>query len=789
LAENLADTGFQGIIGGGDNNDFEALWDILRLALREIHTKNASKLSFEQLYRASYKIVLKKKGDLLYEKVKEYEEQWFASEVMPQVRALITNQLIAIATGGVLGTTANERRVTGEKFLRGLKDAWEDHNLCMNMTTDVMMYMDRVYCADNRKPSIFTTTMGLFRNHILRSKMNSSDSELVTFDILNAVILDQIQMEREGDVIDKHLIRSCIYMLEGLYETDEENENEKLYSTVFEVAFLKASEDFYQRECQALLRESDASTWLRQTAKRLVEEDERCRTTISQLTDTKIAHVVENELIRSHLTEFIAMEGSGIKAMIDNDRYEDLTLLYQHICRIDPKKEALKHAIQSRVVNMGSEINKTIINTDFTKPATNGEEVNEDGAEKTKVPTLNAAAQATAAAIKWVDEVLVLKDKFDRMWKVCFSEDLVLQTALSKSFSDFINIFPKSSEFVSLFIDDNLKRGIKGKTESEIDAVLDKAVTLLRYLQDKDMFEVFYKKHLARRLLHGKSESTEAEKQMISRMKQEVGNYFTAKLEGMFKDMTLSEELTTGYRAHIQNLGDADKKRIDLGVSVLTSNFWPMESMGGAQSKADDGTTQSVQWPSEIRTIQESFKKYYLKERNGRQLTWLGFTGTADLRCVFPKIPGKEGLLGRERRHEITVPTYGMVVLLLFNDLVPGGSLSFEEIQQQTMIPTAELARVLTTLSVLPKARVLTKQPATKQVKPGDQFFFNESFSSKAVKIKAPTITGINKVESTEERKDTESRNAESRGGVIEACIVRIMKYVPMFHPLHNSPY
>ena len=769
-----------GVRGGGGENDFDAMWDILKNALREIHTKNASKLAFEALYRASYKIVLKKRGDDLYDRVKEYEEHWFATEVMPRMHNLITGNLVAIAAGGAPGTTTNERRVTGERFLKGLKESWEDHNLCMNMITDVLMYMDRVYCADHKRPSIFTTTMGLFRIHILRSKLDSSDSELVTFDILNSVLLDHIHMEREGDVIDKHLVRSCVYMLEGLYETDEESENEKLYTTVFEPAFLLASKSFYKKECETLLRESDASTWLRQTAKRLVEESERCRTTISPLSNYKIAKVVETELIQSHFAEFIAMEGSGIRAMIENDRYDDLTLLYLHIARIDSKKELLRRALQERVVEMGSEINKTITATRFSaKPLSNGDDANEDSLNKPKASTMTAAAQQTAAAIQWVDEVLALKDKFDKMWKICFKEDLVLQTALTKSFSDFINLFPRSSEYVSLFIDDNLKRGIKGKTESEVDTVLDKAVTLLRYISDKDMFERYYKKHLARRLLHGKSESADVERQMISRMKQEIGNYFTIKLEGMFKDMALSEDLTSGYRKYVGDLGDKDKKQIDLGVSVLTSNFWPMESMGGAASRTDDGTNQSITWPSEIKTLQDSFTKFYLKERNGRQLSWLGFIGTADLRCVFPKIPGREGVLGRERRHELNVPTYGMVVLLLFNNLGPQESLSFEEIQQRTLIPPANLVHILTTLAVLPKARVLTKEPATKQVKPGDKFFFNEAFTSKAVKIKAPTITAVNKVEGDEERKDTESRNDVSRGGAIEACIVRIMKCVP----------
>jgi cullin 3 len=781
----------QGVLGHSDGSDFDAIWEILRDALSKIHTRNASKLSFEQLYRAAYKLILKKKGNLLYDKVKEFEEQWFASQVMPKIQTLITRNLTSITLGAGPGATVNERRLTGEKFLKGLKASWEDHNTCMSMTADILMYMDRVYCSENKIPSIFTTAMGLFRDHVLRSALVAEDSNIVTVEILNAVILDQIQMEREGDVIDKNLVKTCLNMLEGLYETDAENEDQKLYLTEFEPVFLQASKEFYQKECMTLLQESDCSTWLRQTQKRINEEADRCRTTTSLLTDAKIAKIVENEMIASHLQEFIGLEGSGVEAMINNDRFDDLALLYAAIARIDPKLEALRDALSSRILAMGSEINKTIQNTDFAQLAA-AATAGEDGQSSKKAAPMNAAAQATAAAIKWVDDVLLLKDKFDLMWKDCFNEDLILQTALTKSFSDFINLFHRSSEFVSLFIDSNLKTGIKGRTEEEVDKVLDKATTLLRYISDKDMFERYYKKHLARRLLHGKSESTDIEKQMISRMKQEVGNYFTAKLEGMFKDMTMSEELTSGYRTHITNLGSADKGRIDLGVNVLTSNFWPMEVMN-ATSRDEDGFTARCNWPPEIKTLQESFTKYYLKERNGRKLSWLPFTGSADIRCTFPKVPGKEGLLGRERRHELTVPTYGMMVLLLFNDVDKDASLTFEEIQEATLIPPAELIRILTTLAVIPKAKVLNKDPPTKNVKAGDRFSFNASFTSKSVRIKAPTITGINKVEGDEERKETESKNDEMRAGVIEACIVRIMKYVflsqcPSYWPFTNIP-
>lgn len=763
----------------GSRDEFEQSWEVLSKALREIHEKNASSLSFEQLYRASYKIVLRKQGDRLYDLVKEYEEQWFAGNVMPSINKLITTNLINITLSGVASSTANERRVTGEAFLNGLKATWEDHINVMSMTTDILMYMDRIYCTDNRKASIFTTAMGLFRDHILRKPQLDTDNVTI-FDILNSVVLDMVDMERDGDVINKATVRSCMYMLEGLYETDNEEGSEKLYLTTFEPAFLNASRAFYQKECATLLREADASSWLRQTNKRFLEEAARCQTTIMQSSAKPIAKVVEQELISAHLQEFLALDGTGIKAMIQHDRLEDIRILYQLISRVDPTKEPLKLALQARVVDMGNEINQTILNTDWSAAPPVEESGNaETGAGSAKkAPKQTAQAKATMAAIKWVDEVLKLKDKFDNLWTKCLNSDLQLQTALNKSFATFIDAFQRSSEYVSLFIDDNLKRGIMGKTEAEVDDVLDKATTLLRFITDKDLFERYYKKHLARRLLHGKSQSADVEKQMISRMKQEIGNAFTTKLDGMFKDMSMSDELTSGYRDYVKNLGDADRSVPELGVSVLTTNCWPMESMGGAASR-DENAPQTCLWPAHISTLQESFKKYYLKERNGRKLTWLGYLGNADVKCVFPKVAGKEGTLGRERRYELSVSTYGMLILMLFNDLREGVSLSLEEIQSQTQIPLAELIRNLTSLAVLPKSKVLNKSPPTKEVKSGDTFTFNNIFFSKAIKIKVPVIAGaINKVEGEEERKDTEDRNDEHRGNIIDTVLVRVMKYV-----------
>ena len=56
-------------------------------------------------------------------------------------------------------------------------------------------------------------------------------------------------------------------------------------------------------------------------------------------------------------------------------------------------------------------------------------------------------------------------------------------------------------------MDDKLRKGLKGMTDNDVEGVLDKVMMLFRYLQEKDVFEKYYKQHLAKRLLSGRTVS------------------------------------------------------------------------------------------------------------------------------------------------------------------------------------------------------------------------------------------------------------------------------------------
>jgi cullin 3 len=129
-----------------DQVNFNEVWDVLSQSLREIHQKNASTLSFEALYRNAYKLVLKKHGDLLYHQVKELVTEHLQHVADRDVRPLVPSAVIT-GSNNLFGSAAIEKRIGGNKFLEQLQAVWEDHQLCMSMITDVLMYMVGHSCS------------------------------------------------------------------------------------------------------------------------------------------------------------------------------------------------------------------------------------------------------------------------------------------------------------------------------------------------------------------------------------------------------------------------------------------------------------------------------------------------------------------------------------------------------------------------------------------------------------------------------------------------------------------
>ena len=174
------------------------------------------------------------------------------------------------------------------------------------------------------------------------------------------------------------------------------------------------------------------------------------------------------------------MPNSGLDMMIDSDKMDDLTRLYRLFTMVPAGLPCLKRSLKESISRRGKEINRASFGIDDAEA---GENVDTGTAGKDKARP-RTGAQTLALALQWVQDVLDLKDCFDQVWKRAFQRDRELESALNdvgfcllswcrpttepifQSFETFVNLNEKSPEYVSLFIDENLKKGIKGVSAS-----------------------------------------------------------------------------------------------------------------------------------------------------------------------------------------------------------------------------------------------------------------------------------------------------------------------------------
>ncbi|KAM7484354.1 hypothetical protein LguiA_000363 [Lonicera macranthoides] len=649
-------------------------WKIMEHAIHEIYNHNASGLSFEELYRNAYTMVLHKYGEKLY------------------------TGLVSTMTFHLKEISKSIEAAQGGLFLEELNRKWTDHNKALQMIRDILMYMDRTYIPSNRKTPVHELGLNLWRDNIVHA------SEIQTR-LLNT-LLELIHKERTGEVINRGLMRNIIKMLMDL--------GPSVYQEDFEKPFLEVSADFYRVESQEFIECCDCGDYLMKAERRLNEEIERVSHYLDTRSEVMITNVVEREMIANHMLRLVHMENSGLVNMFLDDKYQDMGRMYNLFRRVPDGLLTVRDVMTSHLRETGKQL--------VTDP------------EKLKDP------------VEFVQCLLNEKDKYDKIISLAFNNDKTFQNALNSSFEFFINLNPRSPEFISLYVDDKLRKGLKGVTEEDVEIVLDKVMMLFRYLQEKDVFEKYYKQHLAKRLLSGKTVSDDAERSLIVKLKTECGYQFTSKLEGMFTDMKTSQDTMQGfYASHGSELGDSPT----LVVQVLTTGSWPTQP------------SVTCNLPAEMSALCERFRSFYLGTHTGRRLSWQTNMGTADLKATF----------GKGQKHELNVSTYQMCVLMLFNN---ADRLSYKEIEQATEIPSPDLKRCLQSLACVKGKNVLRKEPMSKDIGEEDAFFVNDKFTSKFYKVKIGTV--VAQKESEPEKQETRQRVEEDRKPQIEAAIVRIMK-------------
>ncbi|KAJ2617790.1 hypothetical protein H4S08_000170 [Coemansia sp. RSA 1365] len=700
--------------------DPQQQFEKLATAIGEIYKHNASQLSFEELYRIGYGLVLSKNGALAYDGVRGVLETHLAE--------LVHSSIIGHAEAARAGPSPSNN----EALLSSVRMLWSEHVTAMLIIKDVLMYVDRVYVKNAHLPSVYEMGMSAFRDQVLLAV----DRRLITG--VAKAVLGQILNERRGIEINRSVLRGVVDMLIELQDTEQLR---PLYETIFEPQFLIETRAYYHEIASARLTDHGAAAYTRAAQDDIDAEMGRVRAFLAPSTGTALRNVLLDELIAKHASEVLSIPGAGLLQLLDQRSGDALSVLFELYAPLPAALTILQSSVFEHIQGQGEKFAAALAPITPESPQTLG------------------AAAKTAMALRWVQEVLGLYDVYDEFLHKSFGGSHDMRKVINDAFIRLINSNSRAAEFLSLFIDDNLKNGLKRKSEQDIDHLLERSVLMFRFLQNKDAFEHYYKVHLAKRLLHGRSLSDDAEQSMVSKLKLECGSQFTLKLEGMFKDMQVSADLASGFK----DTGALDELGFDLNVSVLTPTFWPALALPTAEDVKKNA--DSIILPSsQLRNAVDVFNKYYFTHHSARRLSWQHSMGNADIKIQFGT-----------RTHELNVSTYQMFILMLFADGEEDACLTTSEIQQHTCIPEGVLMRQLQSLACA-KYKILTKTPMSRDVGLDDRFSFNNNFRSPQYRIRIPVVAAKNVVESEKEKAESLASIGRERQYLVEAAVVRIMK-------------
>jgi cullin-4 len=323
--------------------------------------------------------------------------------------------------------------------------------------------------------SLWEVALNDFRELVLQ---RNADALLGT--VCNAV-LALIARDRAGADIDRALARRVLRMLSTL----------DLYATHFEGALLASTAQHYDAVGTRAAAENDLRAYCVFVDAALAAESRRVDQYVDERSRRALLSVLERALLAwpTRLEPLCADERHGLPHLLALAADADLARLYRLVTR--------------RGVALHRELRVAWC---ACVEANAGALVRDEAREATLI-----------------DELLALRARLDTLLRSAFAGDAALATAQRDSLERAINgNATRVAQLAARHADALLRRGVR-KAADEIDAALERLVALFRLLHAKDVFEAFYAKLLAKRLLLGNSESDDAERHMVSRLKSEVG--------------------------------------------------------------------------------------------------------------------------------------------------------------------------------------------------------------------------------------------------------------------------
>jgi len=607
---------------------------------------------------------------------------------------------------------------TDEALLSFYIREWNRYTTAAKYIHHLFRYLNRHWVKremDEGKKSVYD----VYTLHLVRWR--DVLFKAVSKKVMDAV-LKLVEKQRNGETIEHNQIKQVVdsFVSLGLDDGDNTKTTLDIYRFHFEKPFLEATKAFYQQESKQFVAENSVVEYMKKAQARLDEEEER----VSVYLHPDIGLPLKKACCQVLIAEHSTILRDEFQVLLDADREEDMARMYNLLSRIADGLDPLRSKFEAHVRKAGlAAVAKVASDADKLEP---------------KV---------------YVDALLEIHTRYQGLVKRAFNDEAEFTRSLDNACREFVNRNDvcksgsnKSPELLAKYTDVLLRKSGTGVEETELEETLTQIMTVFKYIEDKDVFQKFYSRMLARRLVHSNSSSDDAETSMISKLKEACGFEYTNKLQRMFQDMQISKDLNAGFKEHVQSLDDV--KPLDSSYSILGTGFWPL---------TPPGTTFNP--PEEISADCDRFTRFYRNKHEGRKLTWLWQLCKGEVKANYTR-SNKTGYF-------FQVSVYQMAILLLFNDK---DKIKYDEIASTTQLTAEALDPAL---GILVKAKVLNVSPDGEKPGPGATYALNYDFKNK--KMRVNLNVGM-KSETKQEEAETNKTIEEDRRLLLQSAIVRIMK-------------